>query len=108
MAAILAASRCSQRMPCGRRLRRQLMTSSAAMIRSRRKSWSVSGQRLLQDLQGVDSGGHHGVGADQAGLHQQRELQVGEAVALAHPGALAVDGHAAADHQVHGSQLAQR
>src|SRR5215211_1810825 len=43
MAAILAASRCSQRMPCGRRVRGQPMTSSPATIRSRRKSWPVSG-----------------------------------------------------------------
>jgi hypothetical protein len=63
------------------------------------------GQGLLQDLQGVDSGRDHGVGADQAGLDQQGELQVGEAAALAHSGALAVDGDAAADHQVQGSQV---
>jgi hypothetical protein len=43
MAAILAASRWSQRSPFGRRARRQVMTSSPATITSRRKSWPVSG-----------------------------------------------------------------
>ena len=43
MAATLAASRCSQRSPCGRRVRRQGITSSPATIRSRPKSWAVSG-----------------------------------------------------------------
>jgi hypothetical protein len=45
--------------------------------------------------------------ADRAGLEQQGELQVGEAAAHTDPGTLAVDGHAAADHQVHGVQLGQ-
>jgi hypothetical protein len=43
-------------------------------IRSRRKSWSVSGS-LGKQLR-VDGGGHHGLGAEQASLDQQRELQV--------------------------------
>ena len=76
-------------------------------IRSRQKSWAVSGSGLGKQLR-VDGGGHHGLGADQASLDQQRELQVREATTLTHPGALAVHGHAAADHQVHGLQLAQR
>jgi hypothetical protein len=41
------------------------------------------GQRLLQHLQRVDGGGDHRVGADQPGLDQQGELEVGEAAALA-------------------------
>jgi len=76
-------------------------------IRSRQKSWAVSGSGLGKQLR-VDGGGHHGLGVDQASLDQQRELQVREATTLTHPGALAVHGHAAADHQVHGLQLAQR
>jgi hypothetical protein len=41
--AIFAWSRWSQRMPGGRRPRRHRMTWSTATIRSRRKSWAVSG-----------------------------------------------------------------
>ena len=106
MAATLAASRCSQRLPWGRRLRRQLMTSSpgrSGLGGSRGRSPVRLGKQLR-----VDGGGHHGLGADQASLDQQRELQVREATTLTHPGALAVHGHTAADHQVHGLQLAQR
>jgi hypothetical protein len=77
------------------------MTYSPATIRSRRKSCAVSGA-ACQHLQRVDGGGQQGVLADQTGLDQQGELQVGEAADLAHPGALAVDRHAAADHQVTG------
>ena len=92
--------------PGGRRLRRQPMTSSpgrSGLGGSRGRSPVRLGKQLR-----VDGGGHHGLGADQASLDQQRELQVLEATTLTHPGALAVHGHTAADHQVHGLQLAQR
>jgi hypothetical protein len=52
MAATLAASRCSQRIPGGRRVRRQVRTSSPATIRSRRKSWVVSGSASFSTCKG--------------------------------------------------------
>jgi hypothetical protein len=105
MAATLAGSRCSQKIPgrpAGAAAANDLL---AGHDQVQAEVVAGLGQRPLQHLQGVDGGGDHGAGADQAGLDQQRELQVREAAALADPGAFAVDGHAAADHQVHGLQL---
>ena len=64
-------------------------------------------QRLGKQLR-VDGGGHHGLGADQASLDQQANSRSEKPLPLTQPGALAVHGHAAADHQVHGLQFAQR
>jgi hypothetical protein len=63
------------------------------------------GEHPSHDLEGVDGGDEHGVPAEQPGLGQQAELQVGISSTLADPGTLAVDGDASADHQLHRAQL---
>jgi hypothetical protein len=55
MAAILAASRCSHTIPGGRLVRRQVITSSPATIRSRRKSCGVSGSTSARICSGYSS-----------------------------------------------------
>jgi hypothetical protein len=106
MAATLAASRCSQRMPWGRRVRRQPMTSSpgrSGLGGSRGRSPAAAsasscGWTVVATTVSVPSG-------------QPRPATRTPGPRSHHPyppGALAVHGHAAADHQVHGLQLAQR
>jgi hypothetical protein len=76
-------------------------------IRSRRKSWAVSASASASSCEWTVVVTTVSVPIRPAST-KQRELQVREATTLTHPGALAVHGHAAADHQVHGLQLAQR
>src|SRR2546423_13856807 len=52
------------------------------------------------DLELVDRGDHDGGGGDQAGFGGHRELEVGEAAALAEPGAVRAGGHRAGDDEV--------
>lgn len=53
----------------------------------------------------MDRGGDNGVGSDEVGIVKERDFEVGVAGALADAVAVAVDGHAAADHEVDGPQL---
>ena len=62
-------------------------------------------QVLAQDLDRVDGGRDRGVVVDLARLDQQPVLEVGEAAALADPGAAQVDRDRAAEHEVDLGQL---
>jgi hypothetical protein len=64
------------------------------------------GERFVEYLQPMNGRHDRGVLADQAGLGHQRQFQIGIASAFADPHALAVHGHAAADDDVDGLQVA--
>ena len=63
------------------------------------------GEGFVHYLERVDRGGQDRVRPNYASLDQEGNLEVGESSALADAGTLAVDGHAAADDQVHRWQL---
>jgi hypothetical protein len=63
------------------------------------------GEGFVDHLEEVDRGGQHRVWPNHPSLNQERDLEVGEASALADASTLAVHGHAAADDQVHRWQL---
>ena len=111
MAAILSSVSSSQRTPGSRApLRRaQRMTRSGVTMRSRRKSWSVSGMRpVADDLVLVDGRDHDRVGLDQPGLVGEGVLQVAEAAALAEPGAVRRHRDAADHGEVDRLELVER
>jgi hypothetical protein len=63
------------------------------------------GEGLAHHLERVDRGGQHRVWPNHARLDQEGNFEIGESSALADTSALAVDGHAAADDQVHRREL---
>src|SRR5687768_12580758 len=66
------------------------------------------GELLVQDLKPMDRGHDARVLADQPRFQEKSELEIREAAALAHPDALAVHGHASADHEVDTAHLVDR
>jgi hypothetical protein len=83
----------------------QPLTPSPATIKSRRKSWAVSGSASASSCRGWTVVATTVCLPIRPASTSRANSRVREASPLADLGTLAVDGHAAAHHQVHGVQL---